>query len=210
MKNTPRINRAQVSVTDRAPNSLTSVSLSKIKSLIRLDLAAEFGMDPSLAAEKAKQISRHISDGGICVYGESRGSNTIKSVTSADIFGVYNGNRRLAADACLRELTNMDGFTMGATPRVYDALEIEYPQAIVSLDGLNQRGEPSQPVKSGTDPRVRQDLGVVSGIPLKGLNKDQYKEASESLFDLKYSDLKEAASVKTLWTVRQKAQLQLR
>ena len=208
VKNTPRINRAQVSVTDRAPNSLTSVSLSKIKSLIRLDLAAEFGMDPSLAAEKAKQISRHISDGGICVYGESRGSNTIKSVTSADIFGVYNGNRRLAADACLRELTNMDGFTMGATPRVYDALEIEYPQAIVSLDGLNQRGEPSQPVKSGTDPRVRQDLGVVSGIPLKGLNKDQYKEASESLFDLKYSDLKEAASVKTLWTVRQKERLQ--
>ena len=207
-KNIPRINRAEVSVADRVPGSSNSVNLSKIKSLIRIDLVAEFGMDPSLAAEKAKQISRHISDGGLCVYGESRGSNTIKSVTSAEIFGVYNGNRRLAADACLRELTNLVGFTMGATPRVYDALEIEYPHAIVSLDGLNQRGEPSQAVKSGTDPRVRQDLGVVAGIPLKGLNKDQYKEASESLFDLKYFDLKEAASIKTLWTVRQKERLQ--
>ncbi|MDA8663421.1 hypothetical protein N9L66_00475 [Porticoccaceae bacterium] len=206
-RNTPKINRAQIAVRGREPGGDEPINFAKITALVRGDLSATYGMGRGQLAEKSKEIANRLIGGGICVYGENKQRSISKSITPADIFEVYNGNRRLAADACLREFTNEPGFTMGAKFRVYDALELQHPETFTDLDNLNQRGEPIAPpdiVENG----ARRDLGVVAGTPRKAMNIGKRQDASALLIDLAYSELKEAASKKSLWIVRQKERLE--
>jgi hypothetical protein len=202
-KNGPRINRADVQTKGRAPVADEPMNLANIVSLVRSDLSLEYGMHKSTSGDKARELASALVGGGLVVYAENRHRNYSKNVSSTELFESYNGNRRLAADSARRSLANIPGFSTGVKFRVYDALELTNPEQFAELDNLNQRGEAMGQAASEELQKGR-DLGVVAGVPLKGLNKGNFSEVSEALYNLGYSDLKAMATKKSLWTVRQK------